>query len=99
LIHIYLENNSRVLSIHREESLPALESQVLEIFSKLNSWENSLLGIQVADSLEIKIQSYNKHIWKVENIDCKEDKSSVNYYSTQRVIRLIKDIFLDTNFI
>ncbi|MCO6564902.1 MAG: hypothetical protein J6581_05610 [Apibacter sp.] len=93
MISIYIENSSKLFSIKREEALPALESQVLEIFSKINSFENALLGLLIDTALEIKIQSYNKYIWKVESIDIPHNKISFNYYSTQRVILLIKNIY------
>jgi hypothetical protein len=93
MILIYIENSSKLLSIKREEALPALESQALEIFSKINSFENASLGLLVHNTLEIKIQSYNKYIWKVESIDIPHKKISLNYYSTQRVRLLIKSIY------
>lgn len=93
MILLYLENSSKLLSIKREEALPALKSQVLEIFSKINSIENAVLGLFVDTSMEIRIQSYNKYIWKVEVMDLLNYKMFLYYYSTQRVQQLIQDIF------
>lgn len=93
MILLYLENSSKLLSIKREEALPALKSQVLEIFSKINSIENAVLGLFVDASMEIRIQSYNKYIWKVEVMDLLNYKLFLYYYSTQRVQQLIQDIF------
>lgn len=93
MILLYLENSSKLLSIKREEALPALKSQVLEIFSKINSIENAVLGLFVDASMEIRIQSCNKYIWKVEVMDLLNYKMFLYYYSTQRVQQLIQDIF------
>jgi hypothetical protein len=93
VISIYIEDKPDLLSLSREEALPALESQVLEIFSKLNSMEEVTLGLIIDDFAEIKIQPFSKFVWKVGIINLKTQKKLYTHYSTQKVKQLIGDIF------
>lgn len=94
MIYIYLENNSDLLSIDKKAALPALESQAIEIFSKLNSAENIILGLMKDDAFEFKILSFNKFIWRIEIINIKNKEKREAYYSTQKVIQIIHCIFM-----
>ncbi|MDR1876551.1 MAG: hypothetical protein LBQ84_02880 [Flavobacteriaceae bacterium] len=93
MVLVYIENKPDLFSLSREEALPALESQVLEIFLKLNSLEAVTLGLIIDDSMEIKIQPFSKFVWKIEIITLRNQKRFLSYYSTQKVLRMIDSIF------
>ncbi len=93
MIFLYLEDKPDLLSISKEEALPAQESQVLEIFSKLNSTEAVVLGLIIEDFMEIKILPFSKFVWKIDIINLRNQKERHVYFSTQKVIQLIKNIF------
>ncbi|PQL91653.1 hypothetical protein [Apibacter adventoris] len=97
MIYIYLENKPNLLSINKKEALPVLESQAIEIFSKLNSLEDVILGLIKDDIFEFKILPFNRFIWKIEINDLKNEEKKELFFSTQKVINLIHNIFTKTN--
>jgi hypothetical protein len=97
VVSVYIENKPDLLSLSREEALPALESQVLEIFSRLNSVEEVTLGLLIDDFMEVRIQPFSKFVWKVKIINLRNLKKFQAHYSTQKIKRLIKDVFAGIN--
>lgn len=95
MICLYLENKPELLSVSRENALPAQQSQVLEIFSKLDSKEAIILGLLINTQTEIKIYPFSRFVWRVEIIKPDTTKQRQLYYSTQKVIGLIKDLYQD----
>lgn len=93
MIYIYLENNPDLLFIDKKAALPALESQAIEIFSKLNPAEKVIFGLIKDDIFEFKILPFSRFIWKIEIINIKNKEKREAYYSTQKVIQTIHLIF------
>jgi len=94
MISVYFETQSGIFSINKKNALPASETQVLEIFSKIQTTHTDVLGLK-SENEEIRISSFNKFLWEVQISKKKPKKTERKYYSTEKIKSFIHDIFAE----
>ncbi|MDR3273569.1 MAG: hypothetical protein LBT29_08825 [Flavobacteriaceae bacterium] len=94
MILLYFETQSGGFFIDKKNALPASETQVLEIFSKIRTTNSDVLGLK-PENEEIRISSFNKFLWEIQISHKKPKKTERKYYSTEKVKLFIHEIFND----